>query len=200
MHSGHSTTKLNITIPGPHNGPIPAGNRFLRVAFFQHATFLAQGGEVMTRETMLAIALGGLVIAGTPFAANAQSGDALAHAERACSVNGVRPYSNAYNTCVDRVADDFDRGAPQIAYNNAEVMGSANRVCMSYGLDTRTLGYRQCVDNELSRRGAITDVVYVPTDVPHVAVSHDPYGYGYDRDGNLLDPSGYVIRPVPLSQ
>jgi len=36
--------------------------------------------------------------------------------------------------------------------------------------------------------------------VPHVAVSYDPYGYGYDRDGNLLDPSGYVIRPVPLSQ
>ena len=38
----------------------------------------------MTRRTMLAIAVGGLVITGTPYlSANAQSGDALAHAERA---------------------------------------------------------------------------------------------------------------------
>lgn len=154
----------------------------------------------MNRETMLALALGGLVIAGTTFAANAQSGDALAHAERACSVNGVRPYSNAYNSCVDRVADDFDRGAPQLAYNHAEVMGSANHTCMTYGLDPASLGYRQCLDNEMSRRGGTTDVVYLPSDVPHVAVSYDPYGYGYDRDGNLLDPSGYVIRAVPLRQ
>jgi len=154
----------------------------------------------MTRETMLAIALGGLVIAGTPFAANAQSGDALANAERACSINGVRPYSNAYNACVDRVADDFDRGAPELAFDNAHVMGSASRVCMSYGLDPRSLGYRQCLDNEVTRSGAISDVIYVPSDVPHVAVSHDPYGYGYDRYGNLLDPSGYVIHPVPLNQ
>jgi len=106
----------------------------------------------MTRGTMLALAMGGLVLAGSPFAAaNAQSGDALAHAERACSESGVHPYSNAYNNCVDRTADDFYSGAPDLAYDTAQAIGSASRVCTPYGLDSRSLGYSQCVDNEASR-------------------------------------------------
>ena len=153
----------------------------------------------MTRGTMLAIAMGGLVLAGTPFAAaSAQSGDALANAERACSDSGVRPYSNAYNTCVDRVADSFYRGAPDIAYETAHAIGSASRMCMSYGLDPHSLGYRQCVDNEVGRRADTVQALSIPDDMPHVAVARDSYGFGYDRDGNLLDAGGYVIRPVPL--
>lgn len=149
----------------------------------------------MTRGTMLALAMGGLVLAGT--AANAQSGDALAHAERACSQAGVQPYSSAYNACVDRAADDFYRGAPEMAYDTAHVMGSASRVCSSYGLDQHSLGYSQCIDNETGHTADTVQALSVPDDTPHVAVTFDSYGFGYDRDGNLLDQHGYVIKPVP---
>ncbi len=151
----------------------------------------------MTRATMLALAMGGLVLAGAPSAANAQSGDALAHAERACSESGVRPYSSAYNSCVDRAADDFYRGAPNLAYDTAQAIGGASRVCASYGLDPHSLGYSQCIDNEVNRGPDTVQALSLPDDTPHAAVTFDSYGFGYDRDGNLLDRHGYVIRPVP---
>ena len=154
---------------------------------------------MMTRATMIALAVSGFVLAGTPFAAaNAQSGDALVRAERACSDSGVRPYSNAYNACVDRTADSFYRGAPDIAYDTAREVGGANRMCMSYGLDPHSLGYSQCVDNEIGRGADTVQALSVVDDTPHIAVSRDSYGFGYDREGNLLDGGGYVIRPVPL--
>ncbi len=153
----------------------------------------------MNRGTMLALAMGGLVLAGTSFtAAHAQSGDALAHAERACSDAGVKPYSSTYNACVDRASTDFYRGAPEIAYDTAQTMGDASRVCASYGLDQHSLGYSQCVDNEANRSPDTVQALSVPDDTPHIAVSHDSYGFGYDREGNLLDQHGYVIKPVPL--
>jgi hypothetical protein len=148
----------------------------------------------MTRGTMLAIAVGGLVITGTPYlSANAQSGDALAHAERACTNNGVQPYSNAFNKCVDRVSEAFWHGAPDVAYDTARAIGIASRRCLSYGIDPHSLGYSQCVDTESYRNGARLDVS--PADVPHVAVGYTSEGYGYDREGNLLDRHGYVIHP-----
>jgi len=152
----------------------------------------------MTRGTMLALAIGGLVLAGTPFtAANAQSGDALAHAERACSDAGVRPYSSAYNTCVDRAADDFYRGAPELAYDSAHAIGNASNVCASYGIDPHSLGYSQCIDNEASRGPDTVQALTAPDDTPHMAVAFDSFGFGYDSEGNLLDSHGYVIKPVP---
>ena len=154
---------------------------------------------MMTRATMIAIAVSGLALAGTPFvAAHAQSGDALARAERACSDSGVTPYSNAYNACVDRAANSFYRGAPDIAYDTAREVGGASRMCLSYGLDPHSLGYSQCVDNEVGRGADTVQALSVADDVPHVAVARDSYGFGYDREGNLLDAGGYVIRPVPL--
>jgi hypothetical protein len=154
----------------------------------------------MTRGNLIALAMGGLVLAGTPFAAaNAQSGDALANAEQACSASGVRPYSNAYNACVDRAANDFNRGAPDLAYSTATNFGGASRACASYGLDPQSMGYRQCVDNEVTRNADTVQALTVPDDTPHAAVTFDQYGFGYDRDGNLLDSSGYVIRPVPVT-
>jgi hypothetical protein len=143
----------------------------------------------MTRGTLLAIAVGGLVFTGAPcVAANAQSGDALARAERTCLDNGVRPSSNAYNSCVNRVADAFWQGAPDVAYDTARAMGVASRRCLAYGIDPQSLGYSQCVDNESLRRGAALDV-------PHVAIGFTAEGYGYDRYGNLLDRYGHVIHP-----
>ena len=143
----------------------------------------------MTRGTLLAVALGGLVFTGAPYvAANAQSGDALARAERACLDNGVRPLSNAYNTCVNHVADAFWHGAPDVAYDTARAIGLASRRCLSYRIDPQSLGYSQCVDSESYRNGAALDT-------PHLAVGYTAEGYGYDRYGNLLDRDGYVIHP-----
>lgn len=152
----------------------------------------------MTRANMFSIAVGGLVLAAVPFAASAQSGDALVRAERACSDSGVRPYSNAYNACVDRAADSFYRGAPDIAYDTAREAGGASRICMSYGLDPQSLGYGKCVNNEVGRGADTVQALSVAEETPHIAVARDSYGFGYDHDGNLLDAGGYVIRPVPL--
>ena len=152
----------------------------------------------MNRASMLALAMVGLVLAAMPFtAANAQSGDALADAERACSQSGVPTYSNAYNGCVDRAAEGFYRGAPDIAFDTARAIGGATRVCTSYGLDPNSLGYSQCIENEVSRGADTVQALTLPDDTPHIAVTFDSYGFGYDRDGNLLDRHGYVIRPVP---
>lgn len=107
----------------------------------------------MTRKTMMALAMGGLIIAGTPFAANAQSANTLANAESVCS---------------------------------------------SYGLDHFSLGYQSCVDNEMTSGVNTAQAIVAPDDQPHIAVSSDSYGFSYDRQGNLLDAGGYVIRPVPL--
>jgi hypothetical protein len=185
----------------PRNGPNRAGTEFFQTTFFRDMSYraISRRSEMITRATMIAVAIGGVVLAATPFAAaNAQSGDALARAERACSNSGVRPYSNAYNACVDQAAGNFYRGAPDIAYDTAREIGSANRVCMSYGLDPHSLGYSQCVDNEVGRGADTVQALSIVDDTPHIAVARDSYGFGYDRQGNLLDAGGYVIRPVPL--
>jgi hypothetical protein len=147
---------------------------------------------------MVALAIGGLVMAGAPFAARAQSGDALAHAERACSNSGVPPYSNAFKSCVDRTAADFRRGAPNVAYDTAQAIGDASRVCASYGIDQRSLGYAQCIDAEISRDPDTVQALTALDDTPHVAVTVDRYGFGHDAEGNLLDAHGLVIKPVPM--
>ncbi|MFI5000885.1 MAG: hypothetical protein ACHQK9_13480 [Reyranellales bacterium] len=157
-----------------------------------------------TRQNMLVLALGGLVIAGVPtLSANAQSGDALAHAERTCLDYGMRANSPAFNTCVGRVAVAYDRGDRAYAVSQARAMGEARETCLSYGLDSRSMGFRQCIVSEVDRRPMqIYDLGYVPPDDrrlpgPHAAVLIDEYGTRYDRYGNLLDRDGYVIRYAP---
>ena len=151
----------------------------------------------MTRQKMLAIALGGLAFASIPLAAQAQSGDALVRAEYACIDNGVRPNSTAFNACVDRTAPAFDRGEPEIAYRTARTAREARDLCLSYGLAPATLGYKECVANTLNSPAAQAYTVgYVPpySAAPRAAVVIDEYGNRYDRYGNRLDLEGYVIR------
>jgi hypothetical protein len=153
-----------------------------------------------TRQNMLALALGGLVIAGVPYvSANAQSGDALAHAERTCLDYGLRPNSSSFETCVSRSASAYDRGEPGIAAVQARAARDARDTCMTYNLDPRTLGYQQCVTREVDRRTARAydtyDEPYRPG--PHAVVMIDDYGTRYDRYGNVLDRNGYVIRYAP---
>jgi hypothetical protein len=144
-------------------------------------------------------ALGGVALALAPVAyAHAQSGDALANAERTCMDNGVGPNSAGFNTCVNRAALAYDRGEPEVGDHQAALVRDALDLCRSYGLAATTLGFKQCVANETDRRVADAEhISYLTAEQPHQGVVVDDYGFQYDRDGNLLDPNGYVIRYVP---
>lgn len=152
----------------------------------------------MSRQNVLYAALGGLALAAAPLTvASARSGDALAHAERACIDYGITPNSAGFDLCVDHVSYYFDRGAPTAAYREAAAVRDANNVCLSYRLPPQSLGFRGCVDNEIDRSApvaAYTSDYPPPAAGPHVAATVDGYGNAYDRYGNLLDRYGYVIR------
>ena len=108
----------------------------------------------MTRpKLLLALVVGTFTLTAVPFvAAKAQSGDALANAERACLDNGVRPGSTTFELCVKRAGVAFDRGMPGAAYREVARIADARENCLSYGLHPRTLGYQECLNNERERR------------------------------------------------
>ena len=153
----------------------------------------------MSRHSVILSALGGAALVLAPVAyVHAQSGDALANAERTCMDYGVAPNSAGFNTCVDRAALAYDRGEPEVADHQAAIVRSAHDLCRAHGLGTATLGFKQCVANEIDRRVADAEHInYLIAEEPHRGVVVDDYGFQYDRDGNLLDPNGYVIRYVP---
>lgn len=97
------------------------------------------------------LALGALLAGTAPYAARAQSGDALAHAERTCLNQGIGPYSVTFNTCTARAAAAYDEGAPGLAVAEARRIADARDECMSYDLDPQTLAYHQCIARESDR-------------------------------------------------
>jgi hypothetical protein len=153
----------------------------------------------MSRQNVIFAALGGLALALTPVGyALAQSGDAVANAERTCIDYGVGPNAAGFETCVDRAAMAYDQGEPEMASQQAAMVRDAHDVCRSYGLPPSTMGFRQCVANETRQNMSSADhISYLRTEQPHQAVVVDDYGFQYDRHGNLLDPNGNVIRYVP---
>jgi hypothetical protein len=146
----------------------------------------------MSRLNTVFVALGSLAIAATPLAnSHAQSGDALANGELICRQYGVRTGTAAFDTCVSRAAWAYDRGEPGLAALEAQRVGDARNICLSYGLAPQSLGYRECVATEIDRRALRSyDIRYVP--------SSDRYGFYYDANGNLRDRNGELIRAVPL--
>jgi hypothetical protein len=151
----------------------------------------------MPRQNMIVIALGMMALAALPLTqARAQSGDALAHAERTCADYGVRPNTADFNICVTRAAAAFDQGLPAVADQQAALVRDANDLCRSYGIAPATLGYRECVNNEITRRTSAHSVRYVPYEAPHATATIDAFGFRYDSDGNLIDRDGYPIRAV----
>jgi hypothetical protein len=106
------------------------------------------------------LALGGFVAVALPFSVRAQSGDALARAERTCLDNGLGPSAVAYDTCVARAASAYDQGSPGLADREARRIADARQACLTYGIDPMTLGYRQCVANETNMRRY--EITYVP--------------------------------------
>jgi hypothetical protein len=152
----------------------------------------------MSRQTMIAIALGTVALAGAPFAASAQMGDAVANAEHTCAVHGVGPSTVAFETCVERAASAYEDGQPELAAGKAVMVRSANDVCMSYGLTPATLGYRQCVGSQIEKRSIEAhNIAYAPDDQPHATTAIDTWGFRYDSEGNVLDQDGYVVRAIP---
>ncbi|HZQ00505.1 MAG TPA: hypothetical protein VFB13_13260 [Reyranella sp.] len=152
----------------------------------------------MTRGTLLAVAAGGLVAAGAPLsAATAQSGDALANAERTCLDYGVRPHTDSYDVCVSRTGAAFDQGAPELAYSEARAVMAARDDCLSMGARPETMGYRRCLNVEIDRHAGRGYAIQYAPDAPHRVVRMDEYGTRYDRDGNVVDQYGYVIHPNP---
>ena len=105
---------------------------------------------------ILVIALGGVAIAAaTPYlypTANAQSGQALVFAERACLDYGVTPNTAPFESCVERASRAFDRGEPDLAYMHARSTREARDACASYGVAPDTLGYGQCVARQVDQR------------------------------------------------
>ena len=97
------------------------------------------------------LAVGAFLAGATPFVARAQSGDALAQAERTCLDNGVGPYSVTFDTCTERAATAYDEGQPSVASAEAHRVAQATQTCMSYDLDPQTLGYHQCIAQQTDR-------------------------------------------------
>lgn len=110
------------------------------------------------------LAVGGFAAVAVPFAVRAQSGDALAHAEQICLDHGLGPNSVAFDTCVERAAAAYDRGAPRVADHEARLVADAREACMSYEIQPMTLGYRACVANETRRAEAAPEIAAVPDD------------------------------------
>jgi len=107
----------------------------------------------MRPKFLITIVVGAFTLTVAPYvAARAQSGDALANAERACLDNGVRPGNTSFELCVRRAASAFDRGMPGMAYREVARIADARENCLSYGLHPRTLGYQECLNNEADRR------------------------------------------------
>ncbi len=106
----------------------------------------------MLRYNVLMIALGGVALAAAipRESADAQSGQALVFAERTCLDYGVAPSTATFEGCVKRAARAFDRGEPDIAYQQARVTRDAGDTCQSDGVEPETLGYRQCVANRIN--------------------------------------------------
>lgn len=115
-------------------------------------------------KMLLAVALAGVAIAAAPTTTHAQSGHALVLAERTCLDNGIAPNTAAFESCVRRAARSYDRGQPDVAAIQARLTREARQTCLAYGLPSETLGYRQCVANEVERRSRATVIRYSPLD------------------------------------
>lgn len=142
----------------------------------------------MTRKNVIFLALGGLVIgAATTPVAQAQTRHTLTLAERACADNGVARKSAAFNRCVVRAANAYDRGDHPTAQYEAQATGNAHTACLSFGLDQETLGYRQCVANLVEPVSARAEFVAPITTVQTYRVATPKYyPPGYDD---------YVVGP-----
>lgn len=150
--------------------------------------------ESTSGRNIAIVALGATALAARPLApAIAQSGDALAHAEYICSNHGVPHNMPQFDTCVGRAA--FDQGRPALAERQVSLVGNADKLCRSYGIGPETMGYRECLNEEITRRAPSHPVRYMP--VPRASTGIDAFGFHYDSDGSPIDRYGYPVGRMP---
>lgn len=105
----------------------------------------------MSRQKFAAIAVGSILFAAAPIAAIAQSSGVSFEAERTCIDNGLHPGAAAYDLCVSRASAAYLRGQPAMAEELAARIARVRNLCLSYGMDPQSLGYRQCIRTEIDR-------------------------------------------------
>jgi len=106
----------------------------------------------MLRYNLLMVALGGVALAAAlpREGADAQSGPSLVYAEHACLEYGVPPLTALFENCVGRAATAFDRGQPDIAYQEARLARDARRACLNG--PNAPADDHQCETAEVDRR------------------------------------------------
>ena len=77
----------------------------------------------MNRLNTVFVAVATVVVATIAPHAQARSGEALAVAEKACLDQGIKPHSTAFEKCVERVADAYDRTGqmPKVTWPTASM-------------------------------------------------------------------------------
>ena len=108
----------------------------------------------MVRLPVVMVSIAGMAIAAVAFHQNAdaQSGQSLVFAEKACLDYGVPTNTPVFENCVGRAARAFDRGEPDLDYVHARATRDARDSCHSFGMATDTSGYSRCVDKQIDRR------------------------------------------------
>jgi hypothetical protein len=115
---------------------------------------IAERRFAMVRFSAVMVTIAGVAIAGVAFHQNAdaQSGQSLVFAEKACLDYGVPTNTPVFENCVGRAARAFDRGEPDLAYIQARATRDARESCKSFGMATDTSGYSRCIDKQIDRR------------------------------------------------
>lgn len=77
----------------------------------------------MNRLNKVFVAVAAVAVATIAPHAQARSGEALAVAEKACLDQGIKPQSTAFEKCVERVADAYDRTGqmPKVTWPTASI-------------------------------------------------------------------------------
>ncbi|TAJ98038.1 MAG: hypothetical protein EPO10_20255 [Reyranella sp.] len=124
----------------------------------------------MNRLNTIFIAVGAAAAFAPP--GQAQSGHALAVAEQACLGKHIKPYTNAFNICVNDTARAYDYG---------ELL-TARDTCLSCGLNPQTLSYRQCVADKQARAPVVVTTAPRTTLVQTYRVHPDPTDPQYHEE------------------
>jgi len=77
----------------------------------------------MNRLNTVFVAVAAVAVATIAPHVQARSGEALAVAEKACLDQGIKPQSTAFEKCVERVADAYDRTGqmPKVTWPTASI-------------------------------------------------------------------------------
>jgi hypothetical protein len=93
---------------------------------------------------------------------------------------------------------------------SVDTVANAENSCAASGVTPNTAAFDTCVgrsalDDDHGGAGMATQQAQAEprsaqaysAETPHATASVDSFGFHYDRQGNVLDRDGYVIRPVP---